>query len=194
MAQPFDANKLELRGKRVRLAEDVGYASGYFRAIFGASRNGLLAYMTGSAEPLRRLVRLDCNGKQLGTIGEADNFSAIRFSPDGSKIAVAIGDPPDLWIVDTERGTRTRFTSGRMGEFSPVWAPDGQRIAYASARRIVPSLMEKSLDGMTGEQLLLESESALYPTGWSRDGAFIAFEKVDGTGPGTPGLTSGCCR
>ncbi|HUO85019.1 MAG TPA: hypothetical protein VM534_07895, partial [Thermoanaerobaculia bacterium] len=178
MAQPFDLRALELTGTPFRIAEDIAYSSGFFRGIFGASENGVLAYVRGSAESQSRLVRFDREGKELGPIGEPDEIGRLRFSPDGARIAVETGDPADLWIIDVARGTRSRFTSERMQEANAVWSPDGSRIVFSSDRNVVSDLFEKTVGTTTREQPLLITPDNLYPSDWSRDGRFLIFDRV----------------
>lgn len=78
-------------------------------------------------------VRPDGSGLRELTTG----FATVRrpdWSPDGRKVAFASdrgseGDF-DLWVLDTEDGSRTRLTSGASEDGSPAWSPDGGRIVF----------------------------------------------------------------
>jgi dipeptidyl aminopeptidase/acylaminoacyl peptidase len=52
------------------------------------------------------------------------------ISPDGKRIAWAQGQLPAtaIWLFDVERGLSRRLT-GEDGYLSPVWSPDGTRLA-----------------------------------------------------------------
>jgi len=45
-------------------------------------------------------------------------------------VSQSSGDNDDLWIFDTERGTKTRLTFDSSDDRGPVWTPDGRRIVY----------------------------------------------------------------
>ncbi len=57
-------------------------------------------------------------------------FCAI--SPDGSTIAFSYKG--DLFTVPVQGGTARQLTSNAEYDAYPVWSPDGQRVAFASAR------------------------------------------------------------
>jgi hypothetical protein len=60
---------------------------------------------------------MDRAGKQIGTVGDPATYSAPRLSPDGKRLAVAVGDPAraptDIWIYDLVGGDKTRLTFAR---------------------------------------------------------------------------------
>jgi Tol biopolymer transport system component len=80
----------------------------------------------------------------------------------------------DIWLVDVERGTRTRFTTDAANEVAPVWFPDGTRIAFASGHAGSPrGIFQKSSNGSGSEERLFAGSSTAYPTSWSPDGRFL---------------------
>jgi eukaryotic-like serine/threonine-protein kinase len=201
MAQPFDADRLELTGEAVPIADHVqtGGASGRTGA-FSVSQTGVLAYQTGSGEVRSQPIWFDRAGTQISVLGDQADYSGVELSPDGTRAAVAILDPArstrDLWVYDVARGLRTRFTFDPGDEGFPIWSPDGNRIAFSSARtgsgaspagfggRI--SLFVKAASGVGSEELLLTDALNVSPTSWSRDGRFVLyFNSVGGSSSGT---------
>ncbi|MGE5277433.1 MAG: protein kinase domain-containing protein [Acidobacteriota bacterium] len=186
VAQRFDAGSRRLMGEPVPIADGVQYDAGFFRGSFAASDNGLLVYGTGSSEVNSRLRWFDRSGKPLGEpFGESAQYLSLADAPDGNRVAAAIADPstgaPDIWIIDS-RGVRTRLTFGATAA-SPVWSPDGSRIAYAKGGRQGQSgIYAKASSGAGGEQTLFHEEGTVVsPDDWSRDGRFLVFEYI---GPG----------
>ena len=53
-----------------------------------------------------------------------------RPSPDGSTIAFTALDR--LYVADLPDGTPRRLTSDEVGEFQPIWSPDGSYVAYVT--------------------------------------------------------------
>jgi len=96
-----------------------------------------------------------------------DVFATARphhpaLSPDGARIAFVldIEGTTDIWSVDLDDGALTRITTNRglvafWEDSSPVWSPDGTRIAYNSegSVHIVPAAggpSRRLLAGSTG--------------------------------------------
>jgi len=179
LAQPFDAGKLTLTGEPRRIAEGVFYEPTYYRAAFSAADDGTLIYAPGSRSALRRLTFLDRAGKQLEIPGDPAYIASVRFSDDGTKAALTIGDLADIWVADLQRGVRQRLTSSPMNDFEPLWSPDGRWIAYASDRNVQNDMFMRAADGSGGDiQLTSTSERNEVPTDWSRDGRFLLFDSA----------------
>ena len=93
-------------------------------------------------------------------------------SPDGTRVAFTALDR--LYVADLPDGTPRRLTEDEVGEFQPVWSPDGGSVAYVTwdddsgeghIRRV-------SADG--GASTNLTPEPAYYQQiAWSPDGGRI---------------------
>jgi serine/threonine protein kinase len=182
VAQPFDLERLELTGDAVAIAEQVmtGGGSG-IRGAFTVSETGVLAYQPGSAEmggnadPLSQLVWFDRSGKRIGALGDPARFRNAQLAPDGRRVAVNLFDTSrrtrDIWLVDTARGIRTRFTFDPGDEAALVWSPDGSRLVFSAQG----DLSLKASSGAGVEEKLVADDRGNSPSDWSRDGRFILF-------------------
>lgn len=91
LAQPFDADRVRLSGSAAQIGEFVnGFASTGFGA-FSAAGPQLLVYQAITAA--NQLVWVDREGRDIETIGQPRDYAAVRLSPDGSAVAVAVRDP-----------------------------------------------------------------------------------------------------
>jgi Tol biopolymer transport system component len=182
MAQPFDVKDLSVHGDASPLADGVLANLPYGRAIVSVSENGVLAYAgTGDAVQVSRLRWLDRTGKQIALVGDPGGYSTPHLSPDGKKLAVAVGDPSratsDIWIYDLVHGGKTRLTFDASINSQPVWSPDGGHIVFWSSRRNqFPQLYQKSSNGEGSDELLLDSRTQDRPDDWSPDSQFIIYE------------------
>jgi serine/threonine protein kinase len=180
MVQPFDVKKLELRGEPRPLADRVALLSFFPGAAFSASPNGVLAWRNGTGESNSRLEWFDRNGKKLGNVGDPADFSNPALSPDEKKLAVCIRDSAtnmrDIWVVDLQRGTRTRLTFDPGDDLNPVWSPDGNRIAFTSNRQGERDIYRKPSDGTGQDELLVESKDGQKNLeDWSPDGKYLLY-------------------
>jgi hypothetical protein len=138
MAQPLDPNRLEFAGEPFPVAEHVGSVLGM--GWFSVSANGVLVYRSGASavDQTAQLTWHDREGKQVGTLGQAANYSGgMELSPDGSRVATEEMDASgnhDIWIRDVARGVPSRFTFDPGWDREPHWSPDGSRLAFASDR------------------------------------------------------------
>ncbi len=180
MAQPFNLQRLELAGEAIPVAEQV--SSGTTLPGCSVSATGVLAYRAGTLLG-EELAWFDPAGKLLGTAGSPGehHHHSVRLSPDLKRAAVVqhYRDEEDVWLVDLERGSSSRFTFQKTRESHPVWSPDGGRIAFVSRDEGGSRLLLKTSTGTGGEETLLESPASLHLHDWSPDGRYLLYTAVD---------------
>ena len=52
------------------------------------------------------------------------------WSPDGSKIAYAAGDPGDVRVMNADGSDQHTVIGGPTDDFGPAWSPDGEQLAF----------------------------------------------------------------
>ena len=175
--QAFDANTLTLGGRPTSVADGIVAGEDVDGAALSASTNGPIVYRTGVSGGLHEFVWFDRAGNAIETVPGSAIGSGFHssLSPDGTQLAISRnvgGSPADIWILDVRRGVSSRFTSDPSFDLTPVWSPDGSRIAFASFRLGTPDVFVKSRSG-PGVETLLEGGDAGPPSDWSRDGRFL---------------------
>ncbi len=179
MAQRFDADKLELTGEPLPVAEHVAFNIGLRLAAFSVSENGVLAFRTGSWQ-VDQPLWFDRGGRQTGALGAAGLYFNLALSPDERRAAVDLTDTQtgttDIWLFDLAHGIPSRFTTHPANDSTPLWSPDGSRIVFSSNREGVSNLYQKIASGVGPEEVLLKSSEPKRADDWSSDGQFIVYQ------------------
>jgi dipeptidyl aminopeptidase/acylaminoacyl peptidase len=133
-----------------------------------------------TSPPSDALAELIAAGKELETLGENARFNAPAISVDGRYTSYNLVDPRsgkvDIWIRDITRRISSRFTVGPGDNTGSIWSPDGSQVVFSSTRTGQGDLFVKPTNGHADETLLLGTEERKTPTGWSRDGRYIAYQ------------------
>lgn len=191
-AQAFDPERLQVGGEPRVLAEHVE-SGGASAGSFAVSDGGLLAFRPWQSGS--QLAWFDRQGRQLSVLPDVAAYGDVELSPDGLNAAVSVLDPltntRDLWILDLERGVRTRLTSDPGDEVAPVWSADGTRLLFTSNRLGHFDLYEKATSGMDAETLVFADEADKYPTGWDRGSKQVLYWTYSAEGSEMRVLTSG---
>ncbi|MFN0119272.1 MAG: protein kinase domain-containing protein, partial [Blastocatellia bacterium] len=175
LARPFDADRLEVTGEPLRVAENMVVTS-LGAARFTVSANGVLAFIQRRANDTMQLTWTERSGKRLSMAGEAAPWGQqFALSPD-ERFAILNRSEPNRrassWLLDLAQGTTTRLSTNENSGF-PVWAPDSKQIALSGPRSL--SLVLKTLAGNVPEEKLFESRFLSYPVSWTPDGRFLIF-------------------
>ena len=116
------------------------------------------------------------------TFYDMESVSNPQMSPDGTTVLFSRGyvdmtrdqSQSNLWVIDVAGQRLRQLTDGAWNDSSPVWSPDGKRIAFLSNRSGTSQLHVMWVD--TRESLqLTRLERAPGGITWSPDGTHIAF-------------------
>jgi eukaryotic-like serine/threonine-protein kinase len=186
MGQAFDAERLEVSGQPFLVAEHAGHNTALLGAIT-VSHAGSIAY-SGALFRNGRLTWFDRGGNSLTPAGPEGDYTDFRLSPNERSLAVSLLDAKpgnvDVWMNDLGRNGISRFASGGAVTASPLWSPDGARVAYRSVRGGIVEFFERSAGGGGAEKPVLTFENErtaliqspnLVPTDWSPDGGHLLF-------------------
>ncbi len=183
-AQPFDADRIELRGDAVPIAEGVQFSSANGKAAVAVSDNGVLAYRLVPRNAQLNLVWVDRKGAEQPLAAPPRAYRNPRLSPDGQRIAVTIDEQGSQeWLLDVARGTLTRLTFEGSYNGGTAWTSDGKRVTFGSDRAGARNLFWQVADGSGGAERLATSDHTQVAGSWSPDGQALAFEQtVQGSG------------
>jgi serine/threonine protein kinase/Tol biopolymer transport system component len=184
MAHAFDLATHQPQAGAFPVAERVSSEGSRYMSA-SASDQGTLVFGQGAVPTIQRMTWFNRIGDTLGVLGDPTTYHSVALSPNEKHVAVAraIGGSADidLWLFDAVTGNATRLTNTAGLEGSPVWSPDGTRIAYESQRGGKSSLRLINVDG-SGDVLLFESSDTVSPTSWSRTGDVLAFTRTGASG------------
>ncbi|MEO6008792.1 MAG: protein kinase [Vicinamibacteraceae bacterium] len=185
-AQPFDLQTFRLSGEPVLVGERVSWEGSRYVSA-SVSDNGTLVFGTGAEPIVQQATWFNRGGHVVGPLANSTQYHSLSLSPDERHAAVALQTGSqsslDLWLFDVTNGNSSRLTAGPGLEGSPVWSPDGRRLAFQNERDGKSSIHVLTLDGRTEETLLdaTAQGNSDVPTSWSRDG-FLAFTRRDASG------------
>jgi Tol biopolymer transport system component len=184
LAQPFDANKLQLTGEAAPLAGHGGVDSNMAKGNFSVSENGILVYANGSMSEAR-LLWFDRSGKQLAETAGVDLYGFPRISPDGRKLVVSklsAASSSGIWIFDLNHNTSSRLTFFAGKDAMPVWSPDDKFIAFASNQGANRHIYQQAANGSgTATPLVAAQGDEILPS-WSSDGRYLVFQSHSNQG------------
>jgi eukaryotic-like serine/threonine-protein kinase len=181
-AVPFDLKRLQVTGPPVRVLDDVAMDASTGAIDFSLSKTESLSYLRGKWSYADLVLAwVDRKGSVLPLPAPARAYANAHLSPDGKQVAISDQESgtSGIWVYDIRRGTMMRLTFAT--DLSPLWTPDGKRIAYMAESNRAFAIKWKPADGSGPEETLISPQNfAQVPVSWSPDGKFLAYTSVGG--------------
>jgi serine/threonine protein kinase/Tol biopolymer transport system component len=116
--------------------------------------------------------------------GDLSTIFDARFSPDSRLVAYAhTGDGQNVWVKQVNGGLPYRVTTGQWLDYSPVWSPDRQRLAFISNRGNQIGVWTVPFLGGAFEPVKMLGDYSMYLKSdpprlksWAKDGQTIYYE------------------
>ncbi|MEX1308903.1 MAG: protein kinase [Candidatus Sulfomarinibacteraceae bacterium] len=179
----FDPARLEIVGQPKPVIEDIGGDPSSGAAHLAAAPNGTLVWVTGAVtETDSRLTIVHRNGEESHLPLDPRGFYQPRFSPDGTRVAVTVGEARsgvdgDVWVYSFASEALSRLTFDGNGLY-PVWTRNSETIGFLSYL-VRPSVLTRAADGSGGKETFTEGGvSPIFPESFSPDGRILAYTQV----------------
>src|SRR5579871_4583890 len=178
-AEPFDLDRLEVRGPAAPVVEDVAYQTLSGGAQFDVSRSGTLVYRKGGGSGVQAMATIqwltpNADGKKP-LLSKPGSYFFPRLSPDGTRLAMMVMEQgvTNLWVYDLRRDAVTRLTSGG-GPDSLVWSSDSRYILFGTVRN---GILWTRADGASDPRPLTGSKTNQAPLSITTDGKRLAYSE-----------------
>ena len=172
-----------IEGDAITIADHVLWDPGIWRGGFSVSQKGVLVYHPTGTTLTSRLTWTDRTGKVVRSIGPPGYYFDVALSPDGKRVMAAEGDPKSsLYVIEMERGVKTRFSFADRSTNSPVWSRDGSSVMYSQSPGDQVSntylrVFSKPARGNGTAGVFCDSGVESFPVDVSPDGKFLLFNR-----------------
>jgi len=180
-AVPFDTKRLKVTGAAVPVTDKL-FTGANGDLNLGVSASGDLAYQSSTSSGSWPVV-VDRSGAARPAGADTGFYYNPRLSPDGKHVVVTRWtdgnfSSRDLWILDLKQHVRTRLTFDTTAD-SPVWTPDGRRIAFRKAPGGVSSFGSQIFwvpaDGSGAPESLVTAPGRWIPAGFEPGGRALIY-------------------
>jgi serine/threonine-protein kinase len=176
----LDRERLELVSPPVAVLDGVSMDWFSGAAQFSLSSTGNLAYVPGGHEVTGHTLVLRTTEQRPQELPFPRRpYMNVAVAPSTPRLALTIheGTGSDIWVADPERGTLDRLTF-EAHNVEPVWAPEGDRVLFASSRSGPYNLFQVPADGSGAPERLQASARGQFPNTWSPDGELLVYTEI----------------
>ena len=144
----------------------------------------MIAYIAGDAGSVNLYVRRVAGGERIRLTDDSAFKDDPSFSPDGERIAFARrradAAKPEVCLIPALGGRATAVIADAR---TPVWSPDGARLALILVRRDEPEALAVAAADGTDVRIILRADGIypfFYRPAWSPDGTLVAIARSGG--------------
>ena len=180
-ALPFNLARKNATGDPVQVDDSVQVAGGnpLLGSIASLSQSGTLAYMRGASTS--QMILASPGHVDTPVLPELRAYAYPRFSPDGSKIAVAVtGESSDIWVYDRVARTFARLTTEGFNAV-PEWSPDGKRVLFRNEKNGKRAVYWRPVDRSAPSELLYQPDEQFNEALISPDGKWLVIRMAPAT-------------
>lgn len=178
VAQAIDVEERRLRGPVTVLGVSVGASAA--GQLLATVVDDVVLYSPPIALT-RELVWLSAAGERLGTVGSPADTWAVRIAPDGRRALATFLDPLlrtlDVVMFDGANLTPTRVSLSIDADDTPVWSPDGLRVAWVQTGRTV---MVRGAGAVLPAETLIRFAEPVRVASWTPDGTHLIVSRTMG--------------
>jgi Tol biopolymer transport system component len=165
----FDIESFRTTGPPQSIERDVAFREPFRYALYDIASDGTLVYLRNDPSVI---VWLD-GAQSRPLLSQPERYLFPKLSPDGRRLAFAIGEGPlyKLFVMDLATGARQRIGGAGSNIGGPVWTPDGAGMFVTMNG--APGLGWADARGEAPAKLLLEGRAV--PFSISSDGRRLAY-------------------
>ncbi|HQZ38623.1 MAG TPA: hypothetical protein PLH72_06250 [Vicinamibacterales bacterium] len=175
VAQRLDPVAARLTGPVTLLSARVGH--GPLGQLLATASDDVLI-TAPPASSLRELVWMTRAGVRAGTVGAPSDTWRVRIGPDGRRVLATVLDPLlrtlDVVLFDGLRPVPARVSLSIDADDTPVWSPDGTRVAWVSAGR---TIMVRGAGAVLPADTIRRFDEIVQVTDWTRDGRWLVVSR-----------------
>lgn len=142
----------------------------------------LLAYVSFEAKKPVVYVHEVATGQRRVVANFRGNNSAPAFSPDGTRLAVALSRDgyTQIFLINTDGSGVQRFSRSLAIDTEPVFSPDGKYLYFTSDRGGSPQIYRQALSSGQAQRVTFNGNYAVSPV-LDRTGELLAYiTRTDG--------------